>query len=334
MLLKIKLPWSIVEVKNEEQDQEGLEAPEEEIEDVFTIEGREGLFTRPRSTYEKYAMRPTEPQVVDLMCPAEFFISYTLCGKNEDVEKHFEEGLHYSSTNDGSLKGYARNLYEFIQGENEFLPKYIKLDDGTNMRLRNTRVILQMQLSKNKKSLHEQIYSELLAFTCWRNEESLHFDDYQECRDYFFIMEDMIEINKKQIFPFSKTLELLREMVEQEDIERPAHLIDTIDAAGEQENQECEDEMPPLDDSRLPEEQEDQSNRPQTEIREETCQMRPISIDELEIMTADARNLSFEQKVVFNELIDYCIRLKMAKEGKCEYPTPPRFIVTGEIISR
>ena len=62
--------------ENEEQDQEGLEAAEEEIEDVFTIEGREGLFTRPRSTYEKYAMRPTEPHVVDLMCPAEFFISY------------------------------------------------------------------------------------------------------------------------------------------------------------------------------------------------------------------------------------------------------------------
>ena len=102
--------------------------------------------------------------------------------------------------------------------------------------------------------------------------------------------------------------------------------------AGQQENLECEEEMPPLDDTRLPEEGEDpNNNKPKTANREETCQMRPISIDELEIMTADARRLSFEQKIVFNELIDFCIRVKMAKEGKCEYPEPPRIIVTGII---
>ena len=267
------------------------------------------------------------PQSLENMNLAQFATSYVPIKKKEiNEEKEFEGDKDYSR-NTGSLKNH-------ITGEE--LPKYIRLIDGSPMKLRTYPMILRLHASKNKATPHERIYAELLLFWPWRDEEELNPNDEGECRKIYNENKEAIDSYRKKIYPFSKASDALKRLMENTELQRPALIPDAIglDAAGEQDNLECEDEMPPLDRSKLPEEVDDQPTTNQNQNAssyQEATKAKRIDAEDIEAMINDCRTLSYEQKVVLNRIVHYCKALFIAKNcPHAEFPEPPRLIVTGK----
>ena len=92
--------------------------------------------------------------------------------------------------------------------------------------------------------------------------------------------------------------------------------------------------MEVIDDSELPDDEPSKTSKKSskdTASMKEICIVRPVAIREVEEMKNDARHLSFEQKVVFNIMIDFCKRIKILKTGWPIDINPPRLIVTGKL---
>ena len=91
------------------------------------------------------------------------------------------------------------------------------------------------------------------------------------------------------------------------------------------EQEQCEDNelLEEPDKSRLPEEF--MENIP----KDEPFKFKAIKLPEKEQMTKDVRELSFEQKVVFDRFFSYCKRKSMSQSKYCMNIQPERMIVHG-----
>ena len=303
---------------NEELGDEDDEVTKEAEKETFTIEGREGEYTEPVTMHEKYAGRPV---ALEKMCLAQFVVSYEVCHRIKDDV--FGDNVDFSEET-GDLKDYTTG---------KELPLYIRLRDGkTKMRLRRSQQVLRIHASRHKKTNHEQTYSELLLFLPWFDEAELFADpdDENKCKQLYLDKKEIIETNRKKIFPFAKTIEVLYDMAEAE--ERPAHIYDNLDPEGQQDNLECEEQMEPLDTSELPDEPTNppQMNAKNRASRKESCIVKPIELGTDEQMLQDARSLSFEQKVVFNMYIDFIKKIIIKETGKPIDIDAPQLKITGK----
>ena len=85
-----------------------------------------------------------------------------------------------------------------------------------------------------KKEIHEGVYSELLLFFPWRNENQLHEDNYEACEKLFNDNEDIIRQNKKAIYPNSPMIDTIMELLETNETTKPTHLSENIDPGAQQ----------------------------------------------------------------------------------------------------
>ena len=65
--------------------------------------------------------------------------------------------------------------------------------------------------------------------------------------------------------------------------------------------------------------------------RKESCIVKPIELGSDEQMLQDARQLSFEQKVVFNMYIDFVKKTIIQQTGKPIVIDAPQLIITGKL---
>ena len=171
----------------------------------------------------------------------------------------------------------------------------------------------------------------MLLFLPWREEDDLYPEDEDNCVNHYEEKREVIEHNRKKIFPFSKAIEALHNIANS-DNERPAHIYDNLDPEGQQDNLECEEEMEPPDTSELPDEEPTIPNPKDSQkggVTKESFITRPIVIGTDQQMYEDARNLSFEQKLVFNIFMDFCQRTKILREGHFIELDAPKLKVTG-----
>ena len=266
------------------------------------------------------------PEKLERMCFAQFATSYT-------ASKNVKDNT-FSKFANISEETSNWKIFE----TNEPLPKFILLKDGTTMRLRQQLEILRIHASRHKATNHEQVYSELLLYLPWRNESDLFPEIYSQpendkkCKDLYKLHEILIDSNRKRIFPFSKTIEVIHELYSN-DYERPAHFYENLDPEGQQDNLEALSEMEPLDTTELPEEVDPSNNIPRpkaTAKKKENIKIKEIKLDDPRVMIENARNLSFSQKVVFNDVIDFCKRTEIQMTGTPIYIKPLRRNVTGE----
>ena len=191
------------------------------------------------------------------------------------------------------------------------------------MKLRSFPLILRIHSSKKKKEEFEGIYSELLLFSTWRNENELRHPSIQEKFNTEF---EKIKLNKSQIYPGSSMIDEMRELLESSDDTRPMHMLENIDATGQQENMDDEEVMEPLDTTKLPEEESQPKN-----VRSDGI-FRPIVVEEDDVMLEMARNLSFEQRIVFDHMIQFCKSILRLINGATNIiQLPPQLIVTGKV---
>ena len=304
------------DTENETEDEDDDEDDEEEMDSNFLEEtnfkginlpGRQGKFRKAVTVHKKYANRP---DVLENICMAPFATSFESCKKPKKAVFN-DDGV---SEEKGGLK---------IFGCEEPLPKSIQLKSGGYMSLRKFPSILRIHSSKKKKDENEGIYSELLLFLPWRSEVRLRKD----CIQKFDANYDLVERNRKTIYPFSKMIDVAREILDnQEDDGRATHLLESIDANGQQENLDNEDIQEPMDTSVLPEEEPAPKN-----IKSDGCLFKPIVVDEDEYMLERVRSLSFEQRIVFDKFVKFTKSVLRNLKGASVVPIPPNIIVTGNI---
>jgi hypothetical protein len=299
------------EEEEEEGDEEDLFQGQNETESMqnsgINIPGRQGKFKKVGTIHQKYANRPNG---LSKMCFAQFCIMYDHCKKVPD-QIVFDDGI-------SDAKGNST-----IINCTEKLPKYIKLNHGGHMRLRGFPLILRIHSSKKKKEEYEGIYSELLLFSNWRDENELRQPSIQKKFDMEY---EEIKFNKSQIYPGSSMIDEMRELLESSDDTRPMHMLENIDTTGQQENMDDEEVMEPLDTTELPKEESQPKNVMSDGI------FRPIIVEEDDVMLEMARNLSFEQRIVFDHMIQFCKSiLRLMKGATNIIQLPPQLIVTGKV---
>ena len=155
------------------------------------------------------------------------------------------------------------------------------------MRLGTLPLILRIHSSKKKKE-NEGIFSELLLFSPWTDEQNLRKDTQKKFNDNF----DVIKVNKQSIYPNSSMVDVLRELIENPEDARPKHLGD-IDTTGQQENADDVEDMLPIDTTKLPDEEPEPSKIQKNKA--DGCLFKPVIVDEEDIMLKLARSLSYEQ---------------------------------------
>ena len=299
------------EGEEDEGEEEGLFLEQNEIsksqKSGINIPGRQGKFRKVETIHQKYANRPN---ALSKMCLAQFCMIYEYCKKVPD-QILFDDGVS-DAKGDSTIIGFSDKL-----------PKYIKLDHRGYMKLRSFPLILRIHSSKKKKEEFEGIYSELLLFSTWRNENELRHPSIQEKFNTEF---EKIKLNKSRIYPGSSMIDEMRELLESSDDTRPMHMLESIDTTGQQENMDDEEVMEPLDTTKLPEEESQPKN-----VRSDGI-FRPIVVEEDDVMLEMARNLSFEQRIVFDHMIQFCKSiLRLMRGATNSIQLPPQLIVTGKV---
>ena len=83
-------------------------------------------------------------------------------------------------------------------------------------------------------------------------------------------------------------------------------------------------ELEPVDTNELPSE-------PNESVKKEKIFIKPIVVDDEDVMLSMARQLTHEQMVVFGQVIDYAKRLLLSRNN-CQIDLdPPKVKVTGKL---
>ena len=290
--------------EDEDNDDDEMEW-EENFEDdgrVISIPGREGKFKKASEIHVKYANRPNQ---LETMCLAQFATTYNYSKKPANVV--FSENV---SEEKGCLE---------IYGTKEKVPKYIRLKKNGYMQARTSPFIMRIHSSKKKKA-DEGKYSELLLYCPWRNEEELR----ERFNDTFNENYDIIMRNKQEIYPNSNMIDEMRDIIENNNDTRPKHLCEMIDPAGEQENLDDMEIQEPLDTSELPQEEPAPIN-----VKPVGLLFKKIEVQEHDVLLDMARGLSFEQRIVFDLIVQFCKAILRSKKATIRIDAP-NIIVTGK----
>ena len=188
------------------------------------------------------------------------------------------------------------------------------------MQARISPFIMRIHSSKKKKA-DEGKYSELLLYYPWRNEAELR----EGFNDTFNTNYDIIMKHKQQIYPNSNMIDEMRDILESNDDTRPKHLYEMIDPTGEQENLDDMDIQEPLDTSEFPPEEPVPIN-----VKAVGLLFKKIEVQEHDVLLDMARGLSFEQRIVFDLIVQFCKEIIRSKSGATIRINPPNIIVTGK----
>ena len=201
--------------ENNENKQGKLSSTNPKIE----IDGRVGKYQKAISMIDRYSNRPN---FLKFMCLAQFATSYIYQAKPPKTAVFDKDGV---SELRSEQKIFNHDIY---------LPRHIAIKNGfRNMRLRHKPAVLRIHNSKYKNG-HEKYYSEMLLFSHWVDEKKELPMDEDACYKEFVKRRDEIVLNRKTIYPGEEIIDLL----EGEDLilQRPEHLLETLDGQGNQEN--------------------------------------------------------------------------------------------------
>jgi hypothetical protein len=173
---------------------------------------------------------------------------------------------------------------------------------------------------------HEYIYSELLFFFPWRNENDLYHNDYNQCFELYNLNLDKINTNKQKLFPHKNNLIKAREFLQKQ--EQETDIGDNINSNIEQQN---------ADDINQGFDENDQYNHIYPDLLEnseenilpEKSKYKAIDISNQDEMLKSAQKLSKDQRFAFNLVLDFC--KSIMRHRKTPHPNiePPLLIIHG-----
>jgi len=112
--------------------------------------------------------------------------------------------------------------------------------NGGFVKKRNFPHILRYHQIPIHSHFHEYLYSELLFFLPWRDEETEFYPhDWKACQDVFNKNHKLIETNKDKLFPHKNNLQKARELYKEMSKIEDSVIADNLDSTNEQDNIEC-----------------------------------------------------------------------------------------------
>ena len=151
----------------EEQDEVDEEEDENEEEEDnsgarVTINGRVGVFMKRDNLLDKYKL---VPEVLKLMVLIQFVMNYILATPKqaESLRKKYKTQMEIPNS---KVRIAVSNDNE--NGGELFLPKAIRLKNGTFMTMTRTPAVVKIPSFTQE---HEKEYSDLLLYTPWSSEE-------------------------------------------------------------------------------------------------------------------------------------------------------------------
>lgn len=218
---------------------------------------------------------------------------------------------------------------------------------------RNKPFILRTYRGKRKDPI-EELYSELLLFTSWRNEkeffkiDNAHFpeiiqhmckdpndsNDGSETPDYLINIVkkgDEIDENRTKIYPFTEKVCELKELLEEAQLMGNSEMESMLDPAGEQLNDEdYMDQDERFNNDGIPDSDYQSKMNIKSSSGKEKCVFKIPIVEDVDTLKSKVRLLSDEQRVVFDLFIDFCQKVKCAVMYKGNIdPVPPKIIVHG-----
>ena len=353
------------------------------------VQGREGTFLKPSSKHEKYELRPYDGDDDNTDAPlynwsfgalnaisfAQFCMVYEpksiaemqkikkiqWSDFNEELGAIAETSKEENRTVDDAMK-LPKLLTSFKTGYP--LPQWIRLrgKEERYMKLRSSAYILRIYNGIRKDPI-EDLYSQLLLYSPWRNEQKINpwsdtdtrlkkdvldfkkereaailemfEDEAQDDANVNLITEN--ENTKNMIYPFSKKLGSIKELLEKEDFQRSSTIYDSINPNAEQQNEDESEFVEPLDltedfpDEEFPQPYKSRKNQnKQGSMKVEKSIFKPMILPEtMEEMYNSVRSLSFEQRVIFDRFIHFLQSIVCVKNNGDIEPIPPRLIVHG-----
>ena len=142
---------------------------------------------------------------------------------------------------------------------------------------------------------------------------------------------------KNMIYPFSKKLDSIKELLEKEDFQRSSTIYDSINPNAEQQNEDESEFVEPPDltedfpDEEYPKPYKNRKDQnKQGSMKVEKSIFKPMILPEtMEEMYNSVRSLSFEQRVIFDRFIHFLQSIVCVKNNGDIEPIPPRLIVHG-----
>jgi hypothetical protein len=121
----------------------------------------------------------------------------------------------------------------------------------------------------------------------------------------------------------------MRDLLSSLDNARPEDLLDALDSAARQANEDDTEEIPPIDDSALPDEV------TTSEAPLDGCKFKPINVPEDMEMRSIVLKMSTGQRVAFDLIIGYLKDLVMYNNCKWKpkpenSPKPPHLKIHGK----
>ena len=318
-------------IKVDETEENG-EALDEEDENEHTannidcellkVEGREGTFKKASAIHDKYSLRPA---ILNDICLAQFATSYQPSSKPRKPEDEISEADSVSVSKSTLLRfdKISNNKNEEYSDEC-YLPKFIQLENGSYMKTRKTPSVLRLH---KKKKGHEKTYSELVLFFPWINEDFLYPEDEEKCASLHKSNFTLIQGNHHKMLPFAEKLTEIQELMQNlKDENKGKEYGDVLDPELEQDNAECEEELEEIDLSELPLEGEEKKSK------YEKTKFKPITQKDWNQAKSDARLLSLEQRIAFDEILEVC-KKRLFSKSKFDVNNPPkRIIAQGKLI--
>ena len=273
--------------------------------DKVHIDGKQGSYILKPCLQDKYALRSDD---VEDLCFAAFAMFYDSVKKIPKQE----------------------NNQEFIQNKTlEQYPSYIILKkNGGFVKKRNFPHILRYHQIPIHSHFHEYLYSELLFFLPWRDEETEFYPhDWKACQDVFNKNHKLIETNKDKLFPHKNNLQKARELYKEMSKIEDSVIADNLDSTNEQDNIECSNitieahtDFRHLDPNFV---EKNKFNLP------EKTKYKRIDISNIDAMLESARKLCYEQRLVFDSVLQYCKSIIKNEQHPKKIITPPLIMIHG-----
>ncbi len=300
----------------------------------ITLPDYEGNFQLATSIHEKYAGRPKALQHISL---AQFAIWYDTLPFKQGEKLKFKDGITTLS------KQNNHRIISWDDKEQTPFPLHLKLKtkDLGYMKLRSFPSVLRIHKFKPGVAPHEFFYSELLLYKAWQSEEELGFDDFDKCCTLYWDMEDeenkinleqrktYIEKVKSKLFPYRNAVEEARTLLELSP-ERASHIGDILDPENEIINEETNRLDPEEDELSAARDPGEFLSTLESPALPEKNKYQRVNIENLQEMYASVQSLAPEQKIVFDQVIQYCKNLRKAcHSNRWQKPRPPLLKVHG-----
>ena len=315
-----------------------VDESEEKNPNLVKLDGVEGMWYEQADFLSKYKRRPDK---LEHVCYAQFGKMYRTGGSSK-YEEQEPENSEYDSNEEEEFDddNDPESKFHYIMDENEGyrqeLPKVIKLKDpylkeNPFMQKRLRPVAIRFHKPNRNTNPHKYFLSELMLYIPFRNEEIEFRPDDPEYLENVYIdnMERLLNI-KGKVMEYLESVEEARYFVEEASKNLNLDGIGAqLDAAKEQEEFECEEELAfdlHPDYLHL---NTDNLEKKDREEKKETHVYSKIKLPHINILKKKTREMDQYQREVINIVIKYVKDIRKAEHEGNSKPDPIFYMVHG-----